>query len=74
MASKDVTVKQWTCDACGLEVLGTSTGKAKPSGWRELTITLKSGIADMSHGIDVCQACAKNPEEAKRKARARWGQ
>ncbi len=74
MASQDVTVKQWTCDACGTEVLSAPKNKQPPSGWSVLTITLGSATGGYTQGVDICPTCGKNPEEAMRAAKARWGQ
>jgi hypothetical protein len=74
MASKDVTVKQWECESCGTTVLADAGSKELPAGWTILTIELNNGVGGSTKGIEVCQECSKNPELAKRKAKARWGQ
>jgi hypothetical protein len=71
MASKIVTVTLWQCDVCPTTATTDAKSTNKPPGWQTQTIPLSSVL---TKGIQVCPECAKNPEEAKRKAKAAGGQ
>jgi DNA-directed RNA polymerase subunit RPC12/RpoP len=70
MATRNKSVKEWECDACGKKVMS----EGKPAGWTDETITISTGLAESIKGIDVCDRCSKDPEAAKRQAKARYGQ
>ena len=44
MASKDVTVKQWECDACSTKVLAPNASADLLSGWKHVTFPISGGM------------------------------
>ena len=65
MASKEMTVREWECDGCGSKVRADAKSRDLPSGWTNATTTFDSGYTgDYTKGLDLCPACAKNPEAA----------
>jgi hypothetical protein len=70
MASRDVTLKEWECDACGSKVLATQAGGSLLPGWTHVTFPICRGMYTKT--AEVCPTCSQNLEEAKRKAQAKW--
>jgi hypothetical protein len=75
MASKEVSIREWTCDGCGMTARsGTASGNL-PSGWTTATTTIHIPPGgDYSKGLDLCPACAKDPAAAVRHYKASIGQ
>jgi hypothetical protein len=63
MASREVTVREWKCDACGRTATADAASAALPPGWKNAAITRRSGGA-YAKGIDLCRACSTGPEVA----------
>jgi len=74
MSNKNVTVKQWECEACGKKLISDSDRPEPPAGWSTESISLRSGVGEYTKGIDICPDCAKDRQAAKRNATARWCQ
>ena len=74
MAHREVTGTEWECDACGHKEVLFPADKKLPAGWSEDVISLSSPFGGSTNGIQVCPQCTKSPEEAKRKAKEKWGQ
>jgi hypothetical protein len=68
MASREVTVREWTCDACGATTRTEGNGKDMPLGWTD-SVTVPYGT-DYTKGLELCPRCSSDPESAKR----RWNQ
>jgi hypothetical protein len=65
MSSKDVTVREWTCDACGFHTHADTTQRDSPSGWKIVSTTIDMGPSGpCPKGLDLCPACSMDEASA----------
>ena len=65
MSSRESTVREWKCDACGKTATVDARGACLPPGWRNAATTRSDGTdGECRHGIDLCQSCSDSPESA----------
>lgn len=74
MASKEVTVREWTCDGCGTTIRSENAGRDLPSDWTTATTTINIPPGGpYTKVLELCPTCSQDREAAAKRYKTTLG-